>query len=57
MRCDLAKPSAGKMRKVPMSDTGTAISGMMVARQLCRKMKTTKITRASAMKRVTTGGF
>ena len=31
-----------------MSDTGTAISGISVARQFCRKMKTTRITSAIA---------
>ena len=30
------KPSAGKTMKVPISDTGTAITGMSVARQFCR---------------------
>ena len=31
-----------------MSDTGTAIAGMRVARQFCRKRKTTRITRIIA---------
>jgi hypothetical protein len=44
----IEKPSAGKMMKVPMSETGTASSGMSVARQPCRKMKTTMTTRPSA---------
>ncbi len=29
--------------KVPISETGTASSGISVARQPCRKMKTTRI--------------
>jgi hypothetical protein len=34
--------------KVPTSDTGTASSGISVARQPCRKMKTTRITSTRA---------
>ena len=30
------KPSAGKTMNVPISDTGTAITGISVARQFCR---------------------
>ncbi len=44
----MEKPSAGKMMNVPMSETGTASNGMRVARQPCRKMKTTITTRPSA---------
>ena len=44
----IEKPSSGKMAKVPISETGTASSGMSVARQPCRKMKTTMMTRTSA---------
>ena len=33
---------------VPTRDTGTAASGMMEARQVCRKMMTTSTTRAMA---------
>ncbi len=40
----IEKPSSGKSAKVPISDTGTAISGISVARQFCRKRKTTRIT-------------
>jgi hypothetical protein len=29
-------PSAARMEKAPISDTGIAITGMIVARQLCR---------------------
>ena len=42
------KPSIGKKMKVPISETGMVIRGMMVARMFCRKMKTTKVTRISA---------
>jgi len=47
----IEKPRNGKKMKVPTSDTGTAMSGMSVARQFCRKRKTTRITSpmASAM--------
>ena len=48
----IEKPSTGKKMKVPISETGTAMSGMRVARQPCRKMKTTMTTRISASKRV-----
>ena len=40
----IEKPSSGKMAKVPTSDTGTASSGISVARQPCRKMNTTRMT-------------
>ena len=53
----MEKPSIGNSAKVPMSETGTAMSGIKVARQPCRKMKTTKITRAMASKRVFTISF
>ena len=36
------------MANVPISETGTASNGMSVARQPCRKMKTTSMTSASA---------
>ena len=47
----MEKPRKGKNAKVPTSETGTAMSGMSVARQFWRKRKTTRITRkvASAM--------
>ena len=32
----IEKPSSGKTANVPISDTGTAIIGMSVARQFCR---------------------
>ena len=42
------------MAKVPISETGTASSGIRVARQPCRKMNTTMMTRISASQRVLT---
>ena len=50
----IEKPSSGKTANVPTSETGTASSGISVARQPCRKMKTTMMTRASASKSVLT---
>ena len=47
-------PSMGKTANVPTSETGTASSGMRVARQLWRKMKTTMITRTIASRSVFT---
>ena len=46
------KPSNGKKMNVPTSDTGTVNRGMNVARTLCRKMKTTIVTRTNASTRV-----
>ena len=34
----MEKPSMGKTMKVPISETGTASSGISVALQPCRKM-------------------
>ena len=48
------KPRIGKTAKVAISETGTVRSGINVARQFCRKMKTTMITRRIASKRVWT---
>ncbi len=48
------KPSSGKKMKVPMSETGTVSSGMIVARRFCRKMKTTSVTRITASTNVWT---
>ena len=42
------KPSASITANVPISDTGTAISGIRVARKLPRKRKTTTTTRTNA---------
>ena len=44
----IEKPRSGKTAKVPMSDTGTAINGMSVARQFCRNRKTTRMTKSIA---------
>ncbi len=48
------KPSSGKKMKVPISDTGTVSSGMIVARRFWRKMKTTSVTRMMASTKVCT---
>ena len=48
----IEKPSSGKNMKAPMSETGTVTSGMKVARQFCRKTKTTRRTRNTASKSV-----
>ena len=50
----IEKPSSGNTAKVPTSDTGTASSGISVARKPCRKTKTTMMTRISASKSVLT---
>ena len=44
----IEKPSSGKKMNVPISETGTVISGMIVARKLCRKTNTTRLTRMKA---------
>ena len=48
------KPSSGKKMNVPISDTGTVSSGMIVARTFCRKMNTTMVTRMIASTKVCT---
>ena len=48
----IEKPSSGKNMNAPTSETGTVRSGMSVARQFCRKMKTTMMTSAIASKSV-----
>ena len=48
----IEKPSRYMPAKVPRMDTGTAISGISVARQFCRKTKTTTTTRISASMKV-----
>ena len=50
----IEKPSSGKKMKAPTRETGTVSSGISVARQFCRKMKTTRMTRKTASKRVWT---
>ena len=52
VRALIVKPSGTITAKVPMIDTGTAISGMSEARQVCRKTITTITTRAMAISRV-----
>ena len=46
------KPKASITANVPMIDTGTATSGMIDARQVCRKTSTTITTRRMAMNSV-----
>jgi hypothetical protein len=48
------KPSPSITAKVPTSDTGTATSGMIEARHVCRKTITTTTTRRTASNSVTT---
>ena len=50
----IENPNKGKMANVPTRETGTASRGINVARQFCRKIKTTMMTRASASKSVLT---
>ena len=47
-------PSPSITANVPMSDTGTATSGMIEARQVCRNTITTMTTRRIASKSVST---
>jgi hypothetical protein len=44
----IENPSSGKIMNEPTSATGTASSGMSVARKPCRKTNTTRTTRSSA---------
>ena len=46
------KPIAAMTAKVPMMATGTAVSGISVERQLCRKISTTTATRRMASRSV-----
>ncbi len=48
----IEKPSAYIPANVPMIEIGTAMTGMMVARQFCRKTKTTRMTRMIASMKV-----
>src|ERR1700740_3133475 len=50
----IENPNNGKNTNVPTSATGTASMGISVARQLCRKMYTTRITSAMAISSVST---
>ena len=44
----IEKPKASSTAKVPIAETGTAMSGMSEARQVCRKRMTTSTTSAIA---------
>ncbi|MNY68039.1 hypothetical protein D3C86_2057380 [compost metagenome] len=44
----IEKPSRCSTANVPTTDTGTASSGMMDARQVCRNSTTTSTTSATA---------
>jgi len=48
------EPRSGKTANVPISETGTATSGMSVARQFWRNRKTTRRTRSIASPSVMT---
>ena len=50
----MEKPNRCITPKVPTTDTGTASSGMIDARQVCRNRITTITTRARASSRVCT---
>ena len=49
----MEKPSAYIAAQVPISETGTASAGMMVAESERRKRKITRMTRATAIASVT----
>ena len=46
------KPMAAMTAKVPIMATGTAISGMIAARQFCKNTSTTRATRMMASRSV-----
>ena len=46
------KPNSSITKKVPISDTGMAASGMIAARQVCRNRTTTSTTRTMASRMV-----
>src|SRR5262245_21086959 len=50
----MENPNASMAANVPTSDTGTAASGMIDARQVCRNMMTTITTSSTASKSVCT---
>ena len=50
----IEKPSASMPMKVPTIDTGTASTGISVARRLCRNTNTTSTTSTTASKNVCT---
>ena len=45
-------PNAARQARLPISETGMAMIGMIAARHLCRKTSTTSATRISASNRV-----
>jgi len=53
----IENPSNGNTAKVPISETGTAITGIKVARQFCRNRNTTMITRTIASSSVVSVSF
>ena len=48
----IEKPSRYMPAKVPMIDTGTAMTGMIIARTLCRNRNTTSTTSTIASTKV-----
>ena len=48
----MEKPTSHSPAKAPISDTGTAIIGISVARQVCRNRNTTASTSSAASKMV-----
>ena len=48
----IENPKTVMAANVPMSETGIAISGIIAARQFCRKIRTTSTTSAIASKSV-----
>jgi hypothetical protein len=50
VRVLMENPASHRPAKAPISDTGTAIMGMSVARQLCRNRNTTASTSSAASK-------
>ena len=48
----IVKPKTVNAANVPSNETGTASSGITVARKLCRKIKITSTTRTNASKNV-----
>ena len=48
----IEKPSTNMPAKVPMIDTGMAMTGMIIARTLCRNRKTTSTTSVIASTKV-----
>ena len=53
----MEKPNAIMMAKAPISETGIAITGIIAARQLCKKIKITSTTSPTASSNVTTSSI